>query len=101
MSSKKLKNLLNPSGNGDLADMVERAQAMGELTKRLQSVLSAELASSLVAANINADGRLILIAKSPAWAARLRFETDRLIATAQQTDDSVSGCSVRVTHEFG
>jgi len=101
MSSKKLKNLLNPCGNGDLANMVERAQTMGELTKRLQDVLSAELASSLVAANINADGRLIVIAKSPAWAARLRFETDALIAAAKETDDGVSGCSVRVAHELG
>ena len=101
MSSKKLKNLLNPSGNGDLADMVERAQAMGELTRRLQSVLSPELASSLVAANISPEKRLIVIAKSPAWAARLRFETDKLLAAAQETDGSINGCSVRVTHDFG
>ena len=101
MPSKKLKNLLNPSGNGDLANMVERAQAMGELTQRLQSVLSAELASSLVAANISAEKELIVIARSPAWAARLRFETDKLIAAAQEADSSVSGCSVRVTHDCG
>ena len=101
MSSKKLKNLLNPSGNGDLANMVERAQAVGELTRKLQNVLSDDLAASVVAANISAEKRLIVIAKSPAWAARLRFESDKLIAAAQEEDGSVSGCSVRVTHDSG
>ena len=100
MASTKLKNLLNPCGNGDLADMVGRAQAMGELTERLQDKLPAQLADSVVAANINADGRLIVIAKSPAWAARLRFEADTMIGIARTVYDRVDGCSVRVSHDL-
>lgn len=81
--------------------MVERARAMGALTKRLQNVLSTELAENIVAANISADKQLVIIARSPAWAARLRFEAEALIAAARETDEDVSVCSVRVSHGVG
>jgi len=79
--------------------MVERAQAMGALTESLAAALPDDFAGSLVAANIRDDGELVVIAASPAWASRLRFETEKLIAAANQTDQQVTHCSVRVSHD--
>jgi hypothetical protein len=100
MSSKNLKNLLNSSEIGELADIVQRAQAMGELTVTLSAALPTDLGGSLIAANIRDDGELVVIARSPAWAARLRFETESLLAAARNTGAKVTGCSVRVSHDL-
>lgn len=99
MPSDTLKNLLNPSGNGELADIVDRAQAMASLTRSLTLALPAELGGALVAANIRENDELVIIAASPAWAARLRFESERLIAAARESGVSVERCSIKVSHD--
>lgn len=99
MPADKLKNLLNPSGNGDLADMVQHAQAMADLTGCLLRALPDELRPGLRAANVRDDGELVVIADSPAWAARLRFSADSLLAAAQAAGADVRSISVRVSHD--
>lgn len=79
--------------------MVERARTLGELTARLQAALPAELGPSLVAANVRTDGRLVVIAGSPARAARLRFEADTLLAAARADGHAVESLVVRVSHD--
>ena len=49
-----------------------------------------------VAANIRDDGTLVVLASSSAWAARLRFESERLMAAARGSGKTVLSCSVRV-----
>jgi len=97
MASDELKNLLNPSNGGELADIIRRAREMGELTHVLSKGLPGDYAGAIVAANLREDGELIVIAASPAWASRLRFETDTLLATARDAGLSPSACRVRVT----
>lgn len=80
--------------------MVERAQAMGALTESLSAALPGDFAGSLVAANIRDNGELVVIAASPAWAARLRFETEKLLKAASQTGEQVTRCSIRVSHDM-
>lgn len=99
MSADKLKNLLNPSGIGELADMVQRAQSMAELAGRLSAALPDELQAGIRAANVRDGGELVVIADSPAWAARLRFEGDRLLAAARDAGERVETISVRVSHD--
>jgi len=79
--------------------MVQRAQAMSALRDSLAEALPDDFAGSVVAANIRGNGELVVIAASPAWASRLRFETDRLIAAAGQSGQQVSRCSIRVSHD--
>ena len=97
MSSKELKNLLNPSNCGELSDIVRRAREMGELTHLLCKGLPGDYAGAIVAANLRENGDLVIIAASSAWASRLRYETDTLLATAREAGLSPSGCRVRVT----
>ena len=97
MASDDLKNLLNSSAGGELRDIVRRARKMGELTHVLCNGLPDEYAGAIVAANLREDGDLVIIAASSAWASRLRYETDALLAAAREAGLSPSACRIRVT----
>ena len=97
MASEELKNLLNPSSGGDLAEIVRRARALGELTGILCKSLPDEYAGAIVAANMREDGELIVIVASSAWASRLRYETDALLAAARDAGLEPSACRIRVS----
>jgi len=97
MPIKRLENLLNPNDDGGLGDIIRHAKDMGELVQCLQRQLPEESAANILAANVRDDGELIVLASSPAWAAKLRFEADGLIAAARQSGAEVSSCRVRVS----
>lgn len=96
MPMKRLESLLNPNDDGDLGDIIRHAREMGDLIQVLQRSLTAETAGSIIAANIRGDGELVVLAASSAWAAKLRFEADLMIAAARQTGAEISSCTVRV-----
>ena len=96
MAKIELKNLLNPSDDGDLGQIVRRAREMGELTHVLSSALPDEYSGAIVAANLREDGDLVVIASSSAWASRLRYETDALLAAARENGVSAKACRIRV-----
>lgn len=97
MASDELKNLLNPSSGGELGDIVRRAREMGELTHVLSKSLPAEYAGAIVAANLREDGDLVIIAASPAWASRLRYEADTLLSAARGAGLEPGACRVMVS----
>ena len=99
MTIKRLENLLNPNDDGDLADIIRHARDMGKLVHILQKSLPAEEAGSIVAANIRGPGELVILASSSAWASRLRFETDTLIAAARKSGVEANTCTIRVARE--
>jgi len=99
MSSKKLKNLLNPSIDGDLGELISRAQQMGELTEILASALPESDRIAIVAANVREDGELVVICASSAWASRLRYETDLLLEAAIRAGISAHTCRIRVSQQ--
>lgn len=96
MSAEKLKNLLKINDKGDLGAVVQRAREMGELTETLSNAIPESDRGAIVAANVREDGELIVICASPAWAARLRYETDVLLAAARKAGVKASACRVRV-----
>jgi hypothetical protein len=97
MDPKSLQKLLNPSKDGSLGDVIRRAKEMGELASKLTSALPGDLASGIIAANIRDSGELVVICASPAWAARLRFESEQLMAAARQSGAEVTSCTVKVS----
>jgi hypothetical protein len=99
MPPLKLDQLLNSSKNGDLAKLVDRADAIGALTGAVQAALPAELAESVVAATIHADGELVVVARSPAFAARLRYEREALFRAAETAGEAAKSLKVRVAHD--
>ena len=76
---------------------MRRARDMGELTHIVSDALPDEYAGAIVAANLREDGDLVLIAASSAWASRLRYETDAIMAAARSAGLSPVACRVRVT----
>ena len=96
MPIKRLENLLKPNKDGGLGEIIRHARDMGELVQSLQRQLPDETAASILAANIRDDGELVILASSPAWAAKLRFEADALLAVARKTGATVTTCTVRV-----
>lgn len=99
MPVKRLENLLKPNDDGGLGEIIRHAQDMGELLRVLQGSLPGDAASSINAANIRDDGELVILANSPAWAAKLRFEADSLMAAARSSGAEVKSCTVRVSRE--
>ena len=97
MASDDLKKLLNPFSGGELGDIVRRAREMGELTHVLSEGLPADYAGAIVAANLRENGDLVVIAASSAWASRLRYETDAILAAAGKAGINATTCRVRVS----
>jgi len=97
MATKQLGNLLDPSNNGDLGDIVRRAREIGALTGVLARALPEEHAAGIVAANVREDGELVVIAATSAWASRLRYEADVLLKAAQESGVKVHTCRIRVS----
>ena len=97
MAKIELKNLLNPSDGGDLGQIVRRAREMGELTHVLCKALPDDYAGAIVAANLREDRDIVVIAASSAWASRLRYETDTLLAAARDAGLDPAACRIRVT----
>ena len=97
MATKPIGNLLNPSNDGDLGDLVRRAREMGELTAVLARALPEEHAQGIVAANVREGGELVVIAATSAWANRFRYEADVLLEAARSTGVEVHSCRVRVS----
>ena len=97
MPIKRLENLLKPNKDGGLGEIIRHARDMGELVQSLQRQLPDETAASILAANIRDDGELVILASSPAWAAKLRFEADAMLTAARQSGATVTTCTVRVS----
>ena len=96
MSEKRLDSLLQPNDNGGLGDIIRHAREMGDLVQVLQRALPADQGPAIAAANVRDDGELVILATSSAWAARLRFESERLLGAARASGRIVLRCSVRV-----
>ncbi len=76
-SPKSLADLLFRPG-GALAALVRRAEESLSLVARLKAGLEPGAGEALRAARLTEDGTLVIAVASPAWAARLRFDTERL-----------------------
>lgn len=97
MPVRTIGNLLNTKDNGDLGDLLERAQSMSELAATLSAALPDDLGNSILAANIRAGGELVVICRSPAWASRLRYESDALLSAARKYGVAVERCTLKVS----
>jgi hypothetical protein len=99
MSIIRLENLLKTGAGGSLDKIIQRAQNMDTLTTALRGELPADAGQNLVAANLRENGELILICTTSAWASRLRFESEKLVAAARKAGLTVTSCRVCVSQE--
>ena len=97
MSIISLEKLLKSDSGGALEDMVQTAQDMDKLTSMLQQGLEADLAVNLIAASLRDSGELVLIASSSAWAAKMRYEAEKMMEIVRQSGAEVENCRVTVS----
>jgi hypothetical protein len=97
---KQLKDLLS---GGDLSQLVERAREAGELDARVRALLPEGLGSHVTGAAFHeADGEVVVLVDSSAWASRIRFHAPELVARlAPRYDGAVTRVRVKVRPRQG
>ena len=99
MTIIRLEYLLKSGAGGTLDKIIQRAQNIDELTTALRAALPEDAAQSLLAANLRENDELVLICATSAWASRLRFESDKLMAVTRETGLTISSCRVCVSQK--
>jgi len=99
MPAQKLENLLKSGRKSSLEKIIRTAQDMDALTGALQQTLAPDIAVNIIAANLRADGELVVICASSAWASRVRFETDALLAAADKAGFRATSLRVSITRQ--
>ena len=99
MPSEKLENLLNRNEIGELGEIVSRARDFAQLTEALSEALPEDLREGLVAASISTEGQLVVFGRSPAWAARLRYEAATMLEAARSAGGRADSVRVRVSQQ--
>ena len=97
---KSLSELMFRSGSA-VNDLARRAEASMDLAATLRAGLSPDLADALHGASLHEDGTVVVMAASPAWAARLRFEADTLLARCRERHPRAARLRVRVSDGRG
>jgi hypothetical protein len=97
MSIIRLEKLLKSGSQTSLDNIIQRAQKMDELTSTIQAALPQDLAENLLSANLRADAELVLVCSSSAWAARLRFESEKLLEIVNRNGATAKSCRVSVS----
>ena len=96
MPAKSLEELLNTNKDAELGELLRRAREFDDAFKTLSKALPDDLASGLLAVSIRDPNELVALARSSAWASRLRFEQAQLLDTARSAGINVDSVSVRV-----
>ena len=89
------KLLKNTAGNG-LEKIVQRAQNMDDIAQKLRQAIDKDVAEQISAINVRNDGDLVVVCTTSAWAARIRFDGEALVAAARRLGADVTRCHVRV-----
>ena len=98
MTIIRIDNLLKNAPGTTLDKIIQRAQNMEALTAELRVALPPETGQNLLAANLRDNGELVLVCTSSAWASRIRFESDKLLAIVRDAGHTAHDCRVTVGH---
>ena len=76
--------------------MLFRSRARLDLADDLRKILPPDLQAALTGCNLRGDGTLVVTTDSPAWAARLRFESEALLRACRGRFPEAARVRVRV-----
>lgn len=91
---RSLKDLLGSST--PLDDLRAEAEKRLALADFLREALPGDLRGAVLSCNLHDDGTLVVSTPGPAWAARLRFESDALLSRCRERHPSATRVRVRV-----
>lgn len=92
---KSLSGLVTDS-DSPLGRLASEAASRVALTDHLRNGLGSPLAAHVAGANLRDDGTLVVLASGPQWAARLRFEGERLLALGRELHPGAARVRIRV-----
>ncbi len=95
---KSLSELIRAS-DSPLGGLAEEARRRSDLGDYLRNGLPPDVAVGLVHCNFQPDNTLILLVRSPEWAARLRFVGERIRELCRKNGTPVDHIKVRVAAE--
>ena len=93
---KLLSELISLS-NSPLNQLAREARSRLELTDHIRAGLPADLSAEMTSCNLDAHSTLVVRASNPAWAARLRFETERLLVLCRERPPETRSVKVKVS----
>ena len=93
--AKSLAELIGSSDTG-FANLADAAQLRANLSDYLRNNIDKSLTGGFVHCNIRDGNTLIIIASSPEWASRLRFEAQQFIDLCRKQEVLVETVKVRV-----
>jgi len=98
MSKDRAKSLSDLIGTGEnpLGRLADEANRWAGLSEHLRGSLPAPLGEGLLHCNIDPENTVTVLAASPEWAARLRYETSAILRLTQQKEPGIEQVKVRV-----
>jgi len=97
MPFNKLKEILNSKAHNNLDKVVQRAKDMEELNLLINNSLNKETTSHIVGCNLYDNGKLVILCDSIAWAAKLRFENDKILTIARKRFPNTANCEIKIS----
>lgn len=79
----------------------EAADLRMSLVTVVRQALDADLGAEVMSCNLREDGTLVVTASSAAWATRLRFAGEQMLAACRKTHPGTTRVRVRVATESG
>ena len=78
---------------------MDEAQSRIELADKIRAGLPEPLDQHIEACNLRDDGTLVVLATNPEWAARLRFESDKMLSHCRQQHPGAARVKIRVQNQ--
>jgi len=94
---KSLSQLLEAPNSG-LGRLAATAQQKIALSEHIRNGLDPEVGPEVLHCSIDADGILTVRTSSPEWAARLRFENQRLLELSREINPATVSVRIRVAY---
>ncbi len=96
-NAKSLAELIDTSATS-LGALAGEAKRRATLSEHLRNGLADPLGANVVHCNINSENTITLLAASPEWAARLRYEAPEILKLARQVEPGIAQVKVRVAN---
>lgn len=93
---KSLSELIS-LGSSPLSQLAREARSRLELTDHIRAGLPADLSAEMISCTLDADSTLVVRASNPAWAARLRFESERLLVLCRERHPETRSVRIKVS----
>lgn len=87
------------SEDSQIGQLAQEARSRLELADHIRTGLPAELSAEMTTCALDENRILIVRASNPAWASRLRFESERMLDLCRQRHPETRSVKVKVTRQ--